>query len=166
MNNGNIFIRAWAKDIRPKKGPPSDLIKSSNYDIDLEITVVRSLNREDLTLLRRQSETDDIHFLRDMHWAIKDVFEDGQVDPVIRRTGLCFDFLLPASRASDALLGLEDVYYRRWLPKHGPRIARLIFAVQGAGTIWGFWGPRMTKLVVGALGLHKLFGWVSGLRGG
>jgi hypothetical protein len=87
-------------------------------------------------------------------------------DPVIRRTGLCPDSLLPPSRADDALLELKDVYCRRWLPRHGPRTARVIFAVQGAGVIWGFWSPRVTKWVLGVLGLQKLFGWFSGLHGG
>jgi hypothetical protein len=165
------FIRAWAKDI-PSENPqlPKGTELATKHfaftDLIGGISVTYKFSAEIYDALKRKNETADIHFLEDMHSTIKDVFEEGQVDLVIRRTGLCFDFLLPPSRASDALLDLEDVYYRRWLPKHGPRIARLIFAVQGAGMIWGFWGPRMTKWVVGALGLQKLFGWVAGLRGG
>jgi hypothetical protein len=100
--------------------------------------------------------------IRELHALVKVPAED----PVIRRTGLFLDFLLPPSRAGDALLNLEVVYYSQWLPKHGSRIAGLIFAVQGAGIICGFWGPRTAKWLGGALGLLKLFGWFSGLRGG
>ena len=76
------------------------------------------------------------------------------------------DFLLPPSRASDAMLDLEEVYDRRWLPKYGPRFARLIFASQAVGLIWSFHGQRLTKSVGAALGLVKLYGWLSGPRGG
>jgi hypothetical protein len=76
------------------------------------------------------------------------------------------DLLLPPGRACDAQVELEDVYDRLWLPKYGPRKARLVFAVQGAGIIWSFHRQGLTKWLGGAFGLMKLYDWHSGPRGG
>jgi hypothetical protein len=163
------FTRDWAKEIKGR--PHGDLIKSQEYDIDIEMKVVRPLTEEDIlkyvsTTSKIQSAADDIQFLQDMRLTINEVLRETQVDLVIRQTGLCFDFLLPPSRASDAHLALEDAYYRVWLPKHGSKMARLIFAVQGAGIIWSSHGRRLTTWLAGVLGLAKLYGWLSGPRGG
>jgi hypothetical protein len=77
-------------------------------------------------------------------------------DTIILRTEYVLDLLLPPSRASDAVLDLEEVYDRRWLPNYGLRAAQLIFASQAAGLIWSFHGQRLTKWLGGALGLIKL----------
>jgi len=90
----------------------------------------------------------------------------GRSSDAIRKIEFWLDLLLPPGRASDALLDLEDVYGRRWLPKYGVRSARSIFAVQGAGIIWSFHSQRLTKWICGGLGLIKLSGWFSGPRGG
>jgi hypothetical protein len=165
-----IFLRAWAKDVRPENWRLLKNTKVVTDRLDHESHTIK-INYDHLVTKicdapNRQSETYAVQFLQDMHSTIKDVFEERQVDPVIRRTGLYLDSLLPPSRADDAILNLEAVYYSRWLPKYGPRTARRIFAVQGAGTILGFWGPRIIKWLAGTLGLLKLFGWFSGLRGG
>jgi hypothetical protein len=87
-------------------------------------------------------------------------------DSVILGIEYFVDLLLPPSRASDAPLNLEEVYDRRWLPKYGARAARFIFAVQAVGVIGSTHGQRLTKWLGGALGLMKLYGWLSGPRGG
>jgi hypothetical protein len=92
--------------------------------------------------------------------------QKSKSDSAIFRIEFFIDMLLPPGRASDALLDLEDVYDRRWLPKYGLRAARLIFSSQAAGLIWGFHSQRITKWVGGTLGLMKLYSWLSGPRGG
>jgi hypothetical protein len=91
---------------------------------------------------------------------------NSEHDPIIPRIEYVLDLLLPPSRASDAMLDLEEVYDRRWLPKYGLRAARLIFASQAAGLIWSFHSQRIMKWLGGALGLMKLYSWFSGPRGG
>jgi hypothetical protein len=120
--------------------------------------------RRYLMWLAEQDEPNRLHPLR---YSTPDTSKrKSEHDTIILGIEYILDFLLPPSRASDAMLDLEEVHDRRWLPRYGPRAARLIFASQAAGLIWSFHSQRITKWLGGALGLMKLYGWFSGLRGG
>jgi hypothetical protein len=67
--------------------------------------------------------------------------------------GLLIDMLVPAERAEDMLLALGNAFQKRWLPKYGPRGARLIFLLQSTGTVVGYWINWVRKY----LNVFKLF---------
>jgi hypothetical protein len=147
------FIRAWAKDIRSKKGLPA--IKASlTLSGTTPVVVQNAVKSPAAASLALSGAT-----------ATPTVVQNVHAVSVIRVAGFFLDWLLLPSLASDARLSLEDTYDQQWLPKYGPFLARFIFISQAAGTIWKVRGHGLTKWLFGAL-LLKLYEWFSGPRGG
>jgi hypothetical protein len=61
---------------------------------------------------------------------------DSDVEPP---KGFLIDLLVPTDRAEDMLLGLEEAFEERWLPKYGTRCARRMFMTHSIGSVIGFW---------------------------
>ncbi|WP_431014539.1 hypothetical protein [Bradyrhizobium pachyrhizi] len=53
--------------------------------------------------------------------------------------GILIDCLVSPARAEDMLLSLQTAFEQRWVPKYGVRRARMLFFVQSAGAVAGFW---------------------------
>jgi hypothetical protein len=64
------------------------------------------------------------------------------------------DLFLPPDRAEETLMGLEDVYLRRWRPRYGRGLATFICSCHVAATIVTFHWGKIRKL-------KTLFGWPS-----
>jgi len=69
------------------------------------------------------------------------------------------DLLLPPDRAEQIRIALNDLYQRRWLPRYGPRTAKLICTVQIVGTIIEFRWIKFFALICGLPALRKFWAW-------
>ena len=150
-------------DMRPPMRPDIGPLRTAVYEAAHEMTGTVELLKQNG---RRGRDEHGLIIRIEGDTVCVEVRQTNEHDPIILKIEYVLDFLLSPSRASDAMLDLEEVYDRRWLPKYGLRAARLIFASQAAGLIWSFHSQRITKWLGGALGLMKLYGWLSGPRGG
>jgi hypothetical protein len=69
------------------------------------------------------------------------------------------DLCLPPDRAEETRVALEDVYEKRWLPRHGHLGAWIICRVHVANAIFSHHAVRVTKLgglILGMFGLKEL----------
>jgi hypothetical protein len=72
----------------------------------------------------------------------KQIAPEITTEPKVKESapaGLLIDMLVPAARAEDMLLTLSNAFEQRWLPKYGPRRARLFFLLQSTGAVIGYW---------------------------
>lgn len=71
---------------------------------------------------------------------------------------LVLDLMLPASIGPTSIDGLLELHATRWLPRHGPKWAAIVFYVQAIGLILQTYRSMIAK---GALAVMGALGWTK-----
>ena len=62
-------------------------------------------------------------------------------------SGLLVSFLMPPKQADDYLGNLEDVFFPKWVKRHGVFLAKAIWHVQCATAVGGHWASTVRKVL-------------------